>query len=86
MIAACPHLQPLCVQALQAGCHVRDVSQASRARRMVAFSQPLPAALRNQGRRNPDLAYYRVPASPHWPGDEGFFCEPCLVGLTFPLH
>ncbi|OBR78808.1 hypothetical protein A7D35_02560 [Xanthomonas arboricola] len=87
MAEACPHLQALCAQALQLGCTVRDVSgDWSRARRVLEFAQPLPAALRKQARRNAELVHYHAPAAPHWPGDEGFFCDQCRVGLAFPLH
>ncbi|NJC30724.1 hypothetical protein GGR79_002191 [Xanthomonas arboricola] len=87
MKEACPHLQALCAQALQAGCTVRDVSgDWSRARRVLEFAQPLPASLRKQARRNAELVHYHAPAAPHWPGDEGFFCDQCRVGLAFPLH
>ncbi|AEQ96056.1 hypothetical protein XOC_1902 [Xanthomonas oryzae pv. oryzicola BLS256] len=32
------------------------------------------------------LVYDRAPAAPHWPGDEGFFCERCLAGIALPLR
>ncbi|CAD1793149.1 hypothetical protein XSP_002536 [Xanthomonas euroxanthea] len=87
MERACPHLQPLCSQALQAGCTVWQVSgDWSRAKRALEFAQPLPAALRKQARATPAAVYYHAPAAPHGPGDEGVFCEQRLVGLAFPLR
>ncbi|PPU72230.1 hypothetical protein XmelCFBP4644_12155 [Xanthomonas melonis] len=86
MVAACPHLQALYAQALQAGCTVREVScNWSRANRVLDFAQPLPAALREQAPHDARVVYYHAPAAPHWPGDEGFCCEQCRVVLAFPL-
>ncbi|PPT78579.1 hypothetical protein XarbCFBP8152_11770 [Xanthomonas arboricola] len=87
MVKACPHLQALYAQALQAGCTVREVSgDWSRARRGLELARPLAAALRRRARRNAELVHYHAPAAPHWPGAEGLFCDQCLVGLAFPLH
>ncbi|MCC8535446.1 hypothetical protein ACDH70_21615 [Xanthomonas axonopodis pv. poinsettiicola] len=73
--------------ALQAGCTVQQVSSGwSRARRVLHFAQPLPAALRVQPLPDGPVTYYHAPAAPHWQGDEGFFCEQCLTALEFPLH
>ncbi|MEA9564942.1 MULTISPECIES: hypothetical protein [unclassified Xanthomonas] len=83
----CPHLQALCAQALQAGCTVQQVSHGwSRAKQVLEFAQPLPATLRAQAHVDAPVVAYHAPAEPHWPGDEGFFCEQCLVGLAFPLQ
>ncbi|AVQ06792.1 hypothetical protein C9397_12895 [Xanthomonas vasicola pv. vasculorum] len=84
---ACTHLQPLCAQARRAGCTVRQVSHTwSQARRVLEFAHPMPAALPKQSRADAAVVYHHAPAVPHWPGDEGFFCERCLVGLMFPLR
>ncbi|AJQ85456.1 hypothetical protein AZ54_08195 [Xanthomonas oryzae pv. oryzae PXO86] len=32
------------------------------------------------------MVYDRAPAAPHWPGDEGFFCERYLAGIALPLR
>ncbi|APR10657.1 hypothetical protein BI312_03640 [Xanthomonas citri pv. citri] len=80
-------MQPLCAQARQAGCTVRQASRDwSQARRVPEFAQPSPAALRKQCRADASVADAHAPATPHRPGDEGWFCERCLVGMTFPLR
>ncbi|SBV50660.1 hypothetical protein XBLMG947_1441 [Xanthomonas bromi] len=46
----------------------------------------MPAALRATQCGDAAVSYYYAPQTPHWPGDEGFFCKQCLVGMAFPLH
>ncbi|MBB4131928.1 MULTISPECIES: hypothetical protein [Xanthomonas] len=84
---ACPHLQPLYASALQAGCAVQQVSHGwSRAKRVLEFARPMPAALRATQCSDAAVSYYHAPQAPHWPGDEGFFCQQCLVCIAFPLR
>ncbi|QHG87204.1 hypothetical protein K6978_11410 [Xanthomonas cucurbitae] len=84
---ACPHLQPVYALVLQAGCTVQEISSGwSRAKRVLHFSQRLPAALRAPRHADGPVTDYHAPTAPHWQGDEGFFCEQCLIVLAFPLH
>lgn len=86
MTKSCEHLEPLINLALSDGCAVVGVSEGwSIARRVVELGPRFPDKLKSVSSAvQSPLRYYRDAGSPHNAPDQGFFCDTCKVGLSFP--
>ena len=81
-----PHIEHAVQIAIGAGNSIKEVSEGwSRVQQVVHMSSKLTISLRDEIQlQEPSLQYWSVERTPHNPAEEGFICDECQVGLSFP--
>lgn len=81
-----PHIERAVKIAIEAGNSVKEISEGwSKVKQVVHMASRLTAAVRDEIQHQaPSLRYWSVERTPHNLAEEGFICETCWVGLSFP--
>lgn len=81
-----PNIERAVRIAEQAGNSVSELSEGwSKVRQVVQMAGPLTAAVRSSIESQvPSLRYWSTKRTPHNPAGEGYICEECGVGISFP--
>jgi len=87
MKSICPEIDIVIKLALDDGNRVKEVSEGwSKAKQVFFMEKNLTYELKNKiEAQMPKLEYWKDPGSPHNEPDEGFFCNECTVGISFPV-
>jgi hypothetical protein len=87
MKSICPEITIALELAEKTGNSVKDYSENwSKAKEVFAMKIKLTSELKKEiEEKLPTLKYWTNSGSPHNEPTEGFFCESCTVGITFPV-
>ncbi|RZM80135.1 hypothetical protein C3B51_13240 [Pseudoalteromonas rubra] len=82
----CEHIQKVVDISKQHGVDVLEVSDGwTKIKQVVHMKSGLTSELKKEiEEQQLCLRYWSSPKTPHNAGDEGFTCDACKVGITFP--
>ena len=87
MKSICPEIDTAIKLALDDGNKIKESSEGwSKAKQVFFMEKKLTQELKNKIKTEiPKLEYWNDAGSPHNEPDEGFFCNECTVGISFPV-
>lgn len=87
MNSTCPEVNTVIKLASDLGNEVKEKSEDwSKAKQVIFMQKKLDPLLKNKVEVELiKLRYFSYEGSPHNEPDEGFFCDECKVGISFPV-
>ncbi len=88
MNSICPEINLAINLALSDGNEIKERSEGwSKAKQVIMMKGKLTAEMRDSIKKSvPKLEYWVESGSPQNDPEEGFFCNECSVGLSFPCE
>lgn len=87
MKSICPEINVVIKMASDVGNEIKNISEGwSNAKQVISMEKKLDVLLKNKVEAElKKLKYFNYVGSPHNEPDEGFVCEDCKVGISFPI-
>lgn len=82
----CVHIEAVVNIASGEGNGIREISEGwTKVKQVVHMQKPLSTSVKGEvGRQQPSLRYWTSEKTPHNAAEDGFTCDVCKVGISFP--